>query len=150
MKNGYADEITKRELKEMGFIDVKWSNKINNWVLCRYWFKNNSKHKYYHELEPKIQVNKLDNGNQKEYWKYVWSYKSITYSTTTSRIVKAWYGRKVPKGKVIDHKNNNSVDNDINNLRVKSIKANNRKRFKDNPGYKCFNQYQNTRTNNNE
>lgn len=150
MKNGYADEITKKELKEMGFIDVKWSNKINNWVLCRYWFKNNSKSKYYHELEPKLQVNKLDNGNQKEYWKYVWSYKSITYSTTTSRIVKAWYGRKVPKGKVIDHRNNNSVDNDINNLRVKSIKANNRKRFKDNPGVKCFNQYQNTRTNNNE
>lgn len=150
MKNGYADEITKRELKKMGFIDVVWDENINDWVMWRYWYKNNSKTKYPHPIYPKIQVNKLKNGNQKEYSKFVWSYQSITYSTTASRVAKAWYGNKVIKGKVIDHRNNHSRDNSLENLRNKSIKANNRKRFKDNPGHTCFNQYQNTRTNNNE
>ena len=115
--------------------------------MCRYWHKNNSKRLWhYYELEPELQVNKLDNGNIKEYWKFTWSYKSLSYSTTASRIAKAWHARRVPKGKVIDHKNNKSKENDWKNLRIKSIKANNRKRFKDNPGHKCFNQYKNTKT----
>ena len=147
MKSGYADNITKRELKDMGFVDVKWRDDIDNWVMCRYWHKNNSKRLWhYYELEPELQVNKLDNGNIKEYWKFTWSYKSVSYSTTASRIAKAWHARRVPKGKVIDHKNNKSKENDWKNLRIKSIKANNRKRFKDNPGHKCFNQYKNTKT----
>ena len=114
--------------------------------MVRYWYKNNSKSKYTHNIFPKIQVNKLKNGNQKEYSKFVWSYKSTTYSTTASRVAKAWYGNKVNKGKVIDHRNNHSRDNSLDNLRNKSILHNNRKRFIDNPGFKCFNQFKNTKT----
>ena len=83
-------------------------------------------------------------GNTKTYLAITWSYKGRCYSTTLNRFLIAWFRRRISQGRVADHIDNISANNDLTNLKSKTIKSNNRKRFKDNPDCKCFNQFQNT------
>ena len=141
----YADELTKKKLKEMGIKEVYWDEETQEWVIHRRWYRNTSKtimDDYY--WRGKITTKSHDKGKDKQYKTIVWYYKGKPFSTTISRIVKAWIKGRVRSGYVIDHRNNDSLVDDWKNLREKTIKANNRKRFKDNKGCKCFNQYKNT------
>ena len=139
----YCRELTRKELEEMGFIHLRKDG--DNWIVYRDWYKNNSKNKYVHTIVVKPITNTLKNGNEKRYRTITWSYKSKTYSVTIGRFAMAWKYGYVPEGYVIDHIKNDSLEDDYDNWQPLTIKSNNRKRFKDNPGYTCFNQYKNTR-----
>lgn len=140
----YAEELTKKHLKEMGVIDVYWDEDQELWVIHRRWFRNRSKTKmddYF--FTGKVNNKSHDQGKDKQYRVITWNYKGKVFSSSIARIVKAWVKGRVRAGYVVDHRNNDSLKDDWKNLREKTIKANNRKRFKDNK-CKCFNQYQNT------
>lgn len=139
----YCRELTRKELEEMGFIHLRKDG--DNWIVYRDWYKNNSKNKYVHTIVVKPITNKLKNGNEKQYRTLTWSYKNKTYSATIGRFAMAWKLGYVPEGYVIDHIKNDSLEDNYDNWQPLTIKNNNRKRFKDNPGYKCFNQYKNTK-----
>ena len=136
----YCRELTKKMLKEMGVVDVYWDEEKNDWIIHRYWYKNSSKtimvHTYFDST--------LAKSGKKKYKIVNWSYKGKNFCTTTSRIVKAWIKGRLREGNVIDHRNNDSLNDDLSNLREMTIKGNNRKRFKDHPDCTCFNQYRNT------
>lgn len=53
------------------------------------------------------------------------------------RVVYAWYKKVVPEGYVIDHKNNNKFDNNINNLQLFTPKENITKEKPSNRLIKC-------------
>lgn len=141
----YAEELTKKKLKEMGVVNVYWDDETNEWVIHRRWFKNKSKSILVDNYwKGKVNTKIHEQGKDKQYKVITWSYKGKMFSTTLSRIVKAWIKGKVRQGYVVDHRSNDSLSDERTNLREKTIKANNRKRFKDNKGVKCFNQYENT------
>ena len=140
---GYAVELTKEMLLEMGFYALEKDGDI--WTIRRYWYKNNSKKKYEHTIKVKPITNKLKNGNEKKYRTLTWSYKNKAYSATIGRFAMAWKFGSIPDGYVIDHIKNDSLLDNYDNWQPLTIKDNNRKRFEDNPGYTCFNQFKNTR-----
>ena len=104
-----------------------------------------SKKKYEHTIKVKPITNKLKNGNEKKYRTLTWSYKNKAYSATIGRFAMAWKFGSIPDGYVIDHIKNDSLLDNYDNWQPLTIKDNNRKRFEDNPGYTCFNQFKNTR-----
>lgn len=140
----YCEELTRKQLKEMGFTGVEQTD--DGWIIHRYWYKNNSKtFKYDHTI--KITNNEQfhpRSGNTKVYKNVTWWYKGRNYTTTLNRFLIAWFKRKIKKGMVADHIDNDTINNSLENLKITTIRENNRKRFIDNPDCKCFNQYKNT------
>lgn len=140
----YCEELTKKQLKEMGFTNVEQDG--DDWIIHRYWYKANSKTVMYdHTIKvsntPKYHPR---SGKTKVYNTITWYYKGRNYSTTLNRFLIAWFRRKIAKGRVADHIDNISTNNKLENLKSTTIKSNIRKRFEDNPDCKCFNQYHNT------
>lgn len=142
----YCESLTRKQLKEMGFTNVEFDEKTSTYIIHRYWYKNNSKTKMYdHTI--KITVNEKyhpHSGNLKKYAKLTWNYGGKGYCTTLNRFLIAWCRGRINAYKVAHHIDNESLNNDLKNLRAKSIKGNNNDRFKDHPGHTCFNQFKNT------
>mgnify|MGYP002526378170 CR=1 FL=1 len=64
------------------------------------------------------------------------SFDSKHYAWSLSRFLYAYFKGDIPDGYVIDHRNNDQFDNDLDNLQMLTIKQNNRKRFEDNPDFR--------------
>lgn len=140
----YCKGLTKKELEEMGIVEVRWNKYLETWVVTREWHKNNSKTK----IERKQLVigdvfSRHKYTRDRSYPKVSFSYKNKPVAITLSRLVYVWFIEDIPDGCVVDHIDNNPENNKLDNLQLLTIKDNIDKRVVDN-GCKCFNQYKNT------
>lgn len=142
MSRDYGKKLTKEMLQEWGITSVVWDEEIQNWIIDRYWFKNNSKTKVHTTLKIRDAVCKHKFTVDKSYPIVSFSYKQTRVSVPLSRFVYAWFYGSIEEGSVCDHKDNNPYNNYINaddlndpknNLQVLSVGENLAKRFIDNP-----------------
>ena len=76
--------------------------------------------------------------------KFQINYKGGSKAWPLSRFIYAWFVGDIPDGDfVVDHIDNDPLNNQLNNLQLLTIEENNRKRFED-LDVKCINQYHNT------
>ena len=133
MAREYGKALTKEMLQEWGIEEIYWDENINEWIIDRYWFKNNSKTKVHKNL-------KIQNAVCKHKFTTDKSYPIITYSVSQhvitlplARVIYAWFKGPIEEKAVIDHKNNDPYNNHPDNLQKLSVGENLAKRFIDNP-----------------
>lgn len=140
----YCKGLTKKELEEMGIVEVRWNKYLDTWVITREWYKNNSKTKK--ERKQLVIADVLARHKytkDKSYPKVTFSYKNKARAITLSRLVYAWIVEDIPDNYVVDHIDNNPYNNRLDNLQLLSIGDNIRKRFND-LDCNCFNQFKNS------
>ena len=133
MAREYGKALTKEMLQEWGIEEIYWDENINEWIIDRYWFKNNSKTKVHKNL-------KIQNAVCKHKFTVDKSYPIITFSVSQhvvtlplARVIYAWFKGPIEEKAVIDHKNNDPYNNHPDNLQKLSVGENLAKRFIDNP-----------------
>lgn len=116
----YTPELTKQDLIDRGIkVDgdkvYQWSNKIKDYV----------------ELDIKLMTTKPKYGKEISY-KVVSYYKKekhIMQPIALHRLIYVWYKGDIPKGMVVDHIDNNQLNNDLDNLQLltrgENVKKNN-------------------------
>ena len=130
----YCKKLTKQQLIDWGITSVIYDPKDNDWIIFRYWYKNNSKTKKLITIKPTLAKCKHKYRPDKEYLKVSFSVRGEKgQSIPLSRLIYVWYKGDIEDGYVVDHLNNNSFDNDPKNLQAISIQENLTKRFTDNP-----------------
>lgn len=116
----YTPQLTKQELVDRGIKleDGKvyqWSNKIKDYV----------------ELDIVPVVNKPKYGKERTYMTvyYYKKEKHLMYPLALHRLIYVWYKGDIPKGYVVDHIDNNQLNNDPDNLQLltrgENVKKNN-------------------------
>ena len=127
-KREYCKSITREELEEMGIVEV--SPDGDSWRIVREWYKNNSKTiKETRTLPIYVIKGKAKYVQPKEYLKVSFSYKGEQRDLPLHRLVWAWCRGPVPEGYEIDHINNNSFDNRLENLQLLTTYENKKKRW---------------------
>ena len=127
----YCKSLTKQELLDAGFTDVKYID--NQWRVFRYWRKNNSKVKTNTEISITLACGKHKYRPNKYYHKITFSFNRKVYNIPLSRLIYVWFEGDIPDGHVVDHINNDSFDNRPENLQLLTVGDNLKKRFEDNP-----------------
>ena len=136
----YCKELTKQLLIDMGIKVSEEKDENGNYKVFRTWrpCKNAKVSTYPVNYFLDAEFNKWS-GNTMYYYKVMFSYKMKTYTYSLHRLYYAWFKGCAPEGMVIDHINDKTLENDINNLQPLSYKDSIAKR----KGYK--NQYQTPR-----
>ena len=130
----------------MGITNVYWDQDNQEWWINRYWYKTNPKGEYINKKVPiytSVHPNKYT--PPKKYPIVNFQYKGKLRSISLSRFLYAWFKGPIPAGYEVDHKDNDPFNNSLDNLQLLTPEENNRKRFEDHPGCKCFNQFYNTK-----
>lgn len=116
----YTPSLTKQELVDRG-IKVD-GDKVYQW---------SPRLKDYHELSIKQVKNKSKYGRERSY-KVVHYYKKeiqLMYPIALHRLIYVWYKGDIPQGYVVDHIDNNQLNNDPDNLQLltrgENVKKNN-------------------------
>ena len=117
----YCKSLTKQELLDAGFTSVEYID--NQWRVFRRWRKNSSKEKIDTEIKVTLACGKHKYRSNKYYHKITYSFNRKAINIPLSRLIYVWFKGDIPDGYVVDHKNNDSFDNDPDNLK---------KRFEDN------------------
>lgn len=116
----YTPQLTKQELVDRGIkVDgekvYQWSNKLKDYV----------------ELDIKLMTTKPKYGKERSY-KVVYYYKKekhVMYPINLHRLIYVWYKGDIPQGYVVDHIDNNQLNNDPDNLQLltrgENVKKNN-------------------------
>lgn len=115
----YARKLTKEDLIKSGIIYITKDGMVFN--------KDGSERKQFITGKPKYKIIMIydfdENGNkikthENERWKGHYYYKVRTVSV--HRAMWAWWSeeKEVPEGFVVDHKNNNKMDNRLENLQL--------------------------------
>lgn len=116
----YTPGLTKQELVDRG---IKLEDgKVYQW---------SKKLKKYVELEVVPVVNTQKWGKERSY-KFVYYYKQekhVMYPIALHRLIYVWYKGDIPKGMIVDHIDNNQLNNDPDNLQLltrgENVKKNN-------------------------
>ena len=127
----YCKKLTKQELLDAGFTDVKYIE--GQWRVFRCWRKNNSKAKVNSEISITLACGKDKYRPVKYYYKITQSFNSKLSNIPLSRLIYVWFKGDIPDGYVVDHINNDSFDNRPENLQLLTVGDNLKKRFEDNP-----------------
>lgn len=141
MSRSIYKELTKEMLKEMGITSITWDYQNNEWWINRYW-RNAGKSTAKVHKRVTIQVSRCKHKytQDKCYPIIVLSYHNKATALPLGRVIYAWFYDKVEEGMVIDHIDNDSFNNKLENLRMTTQKDNLSKRYLDNP-FMNFNQY---------
>ena len=127
----YCRALSKQDLIDMGIERVYWDGE---WIVLRYWFKNNSKSKKEHTRVKITQaIRRHKYGPDRVYDKVQFSYRGTSMAIPLGRFLYAWFKGDIPEGAVVDHHINDPKNNSLDNLRLLSIKENLDKRYEDNP-----------------
>ena len=150
MSRSIYKELTKDMLKEMGITSITWDYQNNEWWINRYW-RNAGKSTTKVHKKVSIQVSRCKHKytQDKCYPIIVLSYHNKATALPLGRVIYAWFYCKVDEGMVIDHIDNNSFNNKLENLRMTTQKDNLSKRYLDNP-FMSFNQWDALKANSNE
>ena len=131
----YCSKLTRKDLEEMGIVDVKWEN--NNWTITRYWYRHGKDlTKQYTTLHPAMMVKEHKYGKTKYYYKVQFNYKGKGTGISLGRFLWAWFHNEVPEGYVIDHIDEDTHNNRLDNLQIMTLEENLYKRW-DNPDNAC-------------
>ena len=127
----YCKKLTKQELLDAGFTDVKYID--GQWRVFRCWRKTKSKNKINTEISITLACGRHKYRPNKYYKKITFSVHRKMNNIPLSRLVYVWYKGDIPDGYVVDHINNDSFDNRPENLQLLTVGDNLKKRFEDNP-----------------
>ena len=118
----YTPCLTKAELEEFGIIDViKDSDAPFGWRVLR---DNDREWKIIYAV-----TQRFNNGSHKGY-AFVTLYNAKTKqqkAIALSRLLYVWFIRDIPKGYVVDHIDNNELNNDLDNLQLLTRSDNTKK-----------------------
>ena len=133
MAREYGKALTKEMLQGWGIEEIYWDENINEWIIDRYWFKNNSKTKVHKNLKIQNAVCKHKFTTDKSYPIITFSVRQNVITLPLARVIYAWFKGPIEEKAVIDHKNNDPYNNHPDNLQKLSVGENLAKRFIDNP-----------------
>lgn len=140
----YCKGLTRQELVDMGIYSINWDRDKQEWWVDRYWHRYGKTKEFTHtRLQTTIAIARHKYGKDKEYPKVQFGYNGKTMAIPLGRLLYVWFVEDVPDGYVVDHKDNNPFNNQINNLQMLTIEDNIRKRYED-LGTNCINQFHNT------
>ena len=133
MAREYGKALTKEMLQEWGIEEIYWDESINEWIIDRYWFKNNSKTKVHKNLKIQNAVCKHKFTTDKSYPIITFSVSQHVITLPLAIVIYAWFKGPIEEKAVIDHRNNDPYNNHPDNLQKLSVGENLAKRFIDNP-----------------
>ena len=133
MAREYGKALTKEMLQEWGIEEIYWDENINEWIIDRYWFKNNSKTKVHKNLKIQNAVCKHKFTTDKSYPIITFSVSQHVITLPLARVIYAWFKGPIEEKAVIDHINNDPYNMHPDNLQKLSVGENLAKRFIDNP-----------------
>ena len=133
MAREYGKALTKEMLQEWGIEEIYWDENIDEWIIDRYWFKNNSKTKVHKNLKIQNAVCKHKFTTDKSYPIITFSVSQHVITLPLARVIYAWFKGPIEEKAVIDHINNDPYNNHPDNLQKLSVGENLAKRFIDNP-----------------
>lgn len=137
-----SKELTKQMLEEYGITNIE--NIDGKWVITRNWFNQGRvKEKTLKTMSIYQIVGKHKYTADKIYNAIGFSYKNKQQVIPLARVLYAWFHPEtgVPANMDVDHINNISTDDRLENYQLLTREENIRKRFTDNPEG-CWNQYQ--------
>ena len=123
----YCKKLTKQELLEAGFTEVKYIN--DQWRVFRRWRKYNSKEKFDTEISITLACGKHKYRPDKYYHKITYSFNRKVINIPLSRFIYVWFKGDIPDGYVVDHINGDSFDNRPENLQLLTVGDNLKRRF---------------------
>ena len=123
----YCKKLTKQELLDAGFTDVKYIN--DQWHVFRRWRKNNSKEKFDTEISITLACGKHKYRPNLYYHKITYSFNRKVINIPLSRFIYVWFKGDIPDGYIIDHINGDSFDNRPENLQLLTVGDNLKRRF---------------------
>ena len=123
----YCKKLTKQELLEAGFTEVKYIN--DQWRIFRRWRKNNSKEKFDTEISITLACSKHKYRPDLYYHKITYSFNRKVINIPLSRFIYVWFKGDIPDGYIIDHINGDSIDNRPENLQLLTVGDNLKRRF---------------------
>lgn len=119
--------LTRQELENAGFELTKKEDGTYN--IRRYWYITTYKsQKVWKEISPVIVTCKHPFGKDTSYQAITYSFKGKPYTVLLSRMIWAWEYGECPDNMDVDHINNNSLDNRLENLQLLTRKENLQKR----------------------
>lgn len=137
-----SKELTKKMLEEYGITNIE--NIDGKWVITRNWFNQGRvKEKTLKTMSIYQITGKHKYTADKVYNAIGFSYKNKQQVIPLARVLYAWFNPEtgVPANMDVDHINNISTDDRLENYQLLTREENIRKRFTDNPEG-CWNQYQ--------
>ena len=133
-KRNYCEELTREMLKEWGITQIDWCEREQQWWVNRYWYRyGRSKEKTNFRLKISKAIGKRKYTKSKEYYVVVFSLNNKAKTIPLARVLYAWFVEDIPAGYDVDHKNNDSLDNSLDNLQLLTREQNIAKRYIDNP-----------------
>ena len=155
MARRIASKLTRDMLEEWGFTKVDYladypaiakrvrgeDNDYAEWWIDRYWYVGGGRKKEHKRVKVTCAVCKHKYGATQYYPKVTFSADGKSYSISLSRFLYAWFYGEVEEGMVVDHIDNNTFNNSLNNLQVLTYEENLAKRFTDDPS-NAHNQYE--------
>lgn len=109
LEKEYHLKVFKDETAECGY-------KIYHYATKAGYFGN----KQWNEINPHLYTKKHPYGTDKQYYIITFSNRDLrrTISISLQRLVYAWFVDTIPAGYQVDHIDNNSLNNDVNNLQL--------------------------------
>ena len=123
----YCKKLTKQELLDAGFTDVKYID--NQWRVFRRWRKNSSKEKIDTEIKVTLACGKHKYRPDKYYHKITYSFNRKAINIPLSRFIYVWFKGDIPDGYIIQHINGDSFHNRPENLQLLTVGDNLKRRF---------------------
>ena len=123
----YCKKLTKQELLDAGFTEVKYIN--DQWRIFRRWRKYNSKEKFDTEIKVTLACGKHKYRPDLYYQKITYSFNRKAINIPLSRFIYVWFKGDIPDGYIVEHVNGDSFDNRPENLQLITVGDNLKKRF---------------------
>lgn len=132
--------LTKQDLLDWGIVDVKKEN--GEWVIYREWFFGGMvPRKVLRTVKVSSTTLHHKYGRDKTYHIVVFSVNRRPMTIPLQRLLYAWFIGDIPDKMVVDHIDNNPLNNELDNLQLLTVSDNLAKRKLDNPD-NCCNQHE--------